>query len=37
MTSATVVLPGTVFADDDGHSRVEGDLRLIEATDVLQA
>ena len=29
-------LPGTVFADDHGHSRIEGDFRLIEATDVLQ-
>jgi hypothetical protein len=30
-------LPGTVFADDHGHSRIEGDLRLIEATHILQA
>jgi hypothetical protein len=30
-------LPGTIFPDDHGHSRIEGDLRLIEATDVFQA
>jgi hypothetical protein len=29
-------LHGTVFADDRGHLRIEGDLRRIEATDVLQ-
>jgi hypothetical protein len=29
-------LPGTIFADDHGHSRIENDLHLIEATDVFQ-